>query len=290
MKRQNIIFPAHSMDTDFYAMTPDGDLVCFFTDENGILPEDYPTHDELKPLFAKVVRSCINDQNIKSEIERVKTQMEEDDEKYVINTFSPEILSRFSYQYESDGSGEVVENILKGDLDATGTIYRYTLSETPSLRSEKVRKAVKKYLSKHLPVIKPEKVIRFEEGESYNSEIVDELIFPVIRFLIGLENSWNKLTKKFGKNFHKPGPIALINTKLIPKMLRVRLLTKYPDSKILEDPGVYFVNTSKNIILPDDGSCLDTAIAILKLKNNSMKRCVVFIKSVDELLDFYQSL
>lgn len=285
MKHKNIIFPAHSMDTSFYAMTPDGDLVSFFTGESGILPENYPTYDELKDYFAKVVRSCINDQNIKREIKRVKTQMGED---HVIDSLSSEILSRFEYQYDCDMRGEVVENILKGDLDFTGTVHRYMLSKTPTLKSERVRKAIKKYLGKLLPIIKPKKVIRFESGESYNDEVIFELISLVTHFLTDLGNFWSKLTERFGENFRKTGFIALINTKLIPEMLRTRLSVEYPDSKILKDPGVYFVNLSRELVIPDDD--LDIARTILKIKDNNMKKCVIFIKSVDELLDFYQNL
>lgn len=287
-RNREIIFPAHSIDTNFYAMTPEGDLICFFTGEDGILPEGYPTLEELEHLFSKVVRECIKEKEVKKVIKDLIKEEGEDEKniKEAIEHYSSDVLLKFGYYYLSGGdNGDIAEDILNGNMDFSGTLFWYFLDTSPQYENKKVREAIKKYLGDYLPVIEPEGAIRFEDGVSYEETASEELITVVLKNLTKYRDFWRRLKEKFSDNNCNSMSILLINTKIIPCDIVNTFLIMYPSSEILKQPGVYCIDSVNNY----DDVDLQVALSLLKFKHDSANNAVVVVNNADELLEFCRS-
>lgn len=133
-QEKDVIFSAHSMDTSFYALR-NGTLVEFWTGEPGVVPEEYPTREDIDDKLIETVHNCQDLPQVKRAITDLKKDYKISNTNEMIRYEPTSIIGCFIYTYSSLAYGSVEEDIislLKGEMDERGNIYRYDLTEKPT--------------------------------------------------------------------------------------------------------------------------------------------------------------
>lgn len=158
-----MIQPAHSMDTAFYAITKDRELIQFYTSENGVVPEGFPVEQELPWLPDLITRN------------------------YTATT-DPQV--EFVYYYRTSdifwGSDSATLQALQANkCDLKGNIYFYIHS--PHLQEKPV--VVPRELAHSLPQIELHETYIFDPdcvARHWNEKYCADIIYMALRALPSL--------------------------------------------------------------------------------------------------------
>lgn len=243
----NIIYPAHSMNTTFYALSPDGNLVMFFTNEDGVCPYGFPSGDDdgnegLKRVFKSVVIECIDEKDVAAEIKRYADRYCKSADE-IIDKYSNVVLVRFSYIYETKrldySDAETIEGILKGYMDVCGNINRYVLNlQLLPKRNDKLCSVLKQHFGKCIPVVSVDKQIVFQQGMKYNRNVDIYYIEILTEFLLGYKDFWQKLKDEFSGVTLDKASFGFIDTRKIPPEVIETCLITEPGAQVLKKRGL----------------------------------------------------